>query len=100
MEIAVCSTKGDVDKARKIAKNLQEKDHTAKVVAKQDFRKYLDAVGRADAMLVVAGDGEVSLDMAVAMVLADYLGKGLMATSTPYNEAMDPLLSLLNIKVV
>lgn len=100
MEIAVCSAKGNKEKAQRIAKNLQGKGHTATVTAGGGFRKYLDSVGKADAMLVVTGDGDVSLDMAVAMVLADYLGKGLMATGQPFNEALDPLLADLKIKVV
>ncbi|TRO61981.1 hypothetical protein E2P64_00405 [Candidatus Bathyarchaeota archaeon] len=99
MKIAVCSGPESKEISEKIAGNLRSKGHKTRVVS-GSLKDYLDSIGEADALLIVNDRGEVSPEMVVAIVLADYLGKRVMATRQPENRALEGLLSSVNVEVV
>jgi hypothetical protein len=99
VRIAVCSGSESRETSKKIAENLKKKGHKTKVVF-GSLKNYLDSVGEADALLIVNDRGEVSPEIVVVMVLADYLGKRIMATRKPENLALGALVSPLQIEVI
>jgi hypothetical protein len=99
VKIAVCSGSGSREISDRIAGNLRRKGHATQVVT-EGLHAYLDAISESDAMLIVNDTGKVSPEMVVAMVLADYLGKRIMATKEPENQALRVLLESLKIEVV
>ena len=99
VKIAVCSENESGETAQKIANNLQDKGHATELIV-GNLQNYLDATGESDALLVVNDKGEVSPELVVAMVIASYLGKRVMATKKPENGALKSLLSYIKIEVI
>jgi len=97
--IAVCSGPESQETSIKIANNLREKGHLVSRVS-GGIQRYLKAVIDSDAILVVNDDGEVSPELVVAMILADYFGKDVLATRRPKNRALSKMLSSIKVKVV
>jgi|GEM_PF-4261822 len=97
--IAVCSGPESRETSIKIANNLREKGHLVSRVS-GGIKKYLKAVIDSDAILVVNDGGEVSPELVVAMILADYFGKDVLATREPESGALSELLSSIKVKVV
>jgi hypothetical protein len=99
VKITVCATKESSGTARKVTDSLRRRGHNAKLIL-GGMRKCLDALGDADALLVVNDEEDVAVELIVAMVLADYLGKKVLTTKPPRNEAMRSILASLDLEVI
>lgn len=97
MRIAICASPGSDEVSRQIAENLKEKGHTV-LVANGGLKDYLSAIEEADALLV--SDEELTIEMGIALIFADYLGKGIMAKSEPKNKALQDILDKIDIKLI
>lgn len=97
MRIAICSSQESKEISERIAGNLQEKGHTT-LVATRGAKEYFQAIEESDALLVA--DEILSVELGIAMVYADYLGKGIMAKAEPRNEALQHILDKIDVKII
>ena len=98
MKIAICSGPESEEISRRIADNLTEKGHTT-VVATGGLHDFFRAIEESDALLVAEG-GEVSVEIGMAIIFADYIGKGVMAKGQPKNKALQHLLDDIEVKII
>lgn len=97
MRIAICARPDSGEVSKKISENLGDKGHTTRV-ATGGLRDYFRAIEESDALLVA--DEELTVELGIAIIFANYLRKGIMVKSEPKHGALQEILDRIEVKII